>query len=236
MKPSFVFDVDGTLTPSRGNMNIDFHLWFSDFCYNHDVYLVTGSDKKRTQEQVTEYVYAKCKAVYQCSGNEMWKGDKLIHSSDMAIPSEMYDMFSVLLSVSQFENRTGNHFEVRSGQANFSVVGRGTTPDQRKSYIEWDEKTNERHEFANILNLAFGDKFEFTVGGETGIDVTEKGKGKEQILLDFPDQDVIFFGDKIMPDGNDYSLAQALMYHTDASQAYRVDDWRHTWELLVRMV
>lgn len=232
---SYVFDVDGTLTPSRGKMDIDFHLWFSDFCDNNNVYLVTGSDKSRTIEQVTEYIYNKCKAVYQCSGNELWIGDRKIRSKTIYIPDSMHSMFSTLLEVSHFDNRTGKHLDIRSGQANFSIVGRGTTPEQRKSYIEWDAKTDERMKFAKILNIAFGDKYEFTVAGETGIDITYKNSGKEQILVDFAGSDVIFFGDKIMPGGNDYGLAQALMYHTDGSQAYKVSDWRHTWELLAKM-
>ena len=49
------------------------------------------------------------------------------------------------------------------------------------------------------------------VGGETGIDIFEKGKDKSQIIDDFPYEDKLrFFGDRIDPSGNDYTLAQAL--------------------------
>lgn len=235
MKPNYVFDVDGTLTPSRNNMNVDFHLWFSEFCDRNNVYLVTGSDRRRTEEQVTTYIYNKCKGVYQCSGNELWYCDRLIRQSSMEIVPNLYDMCSALLNISDFDDRTGNHVDVRSGQANFSILGRGASQTQRKSYIEWDKRKNERSRFAEILNLAFGDEYEFTVAGETGIDITYKNCGKEQILLDFEGSDVLFFGDKMQPNGNDYSLAQALLDHTPGSKAYEVKDWRDTWQILAKM-
>ena len=235
MKLNYIFDVDGTLTPSRSKMNVDFHLWFSDFCDKHNVYLVTGSDRKRTEEQVTPYIYNKCKAVYQCSGNEKWVGDELVRSSTIDISDTMGKMLLTLLDVSQFKNRTGNHLDVRSGQANFSVVGRGTTSEQRESYIEWDKKHNERSRFAEILNIAFGEEYDFSVAGETGIDITYKNSGKEQILLDFDGVDVVFFGDMIVPNGNDYSIAKAIEHHTNISKAIKVKDWRDTWQLLAKI-
>ena len=41
----FIFDVDGTLTPSRGIIDLNFKMFFNTFCLDNDVYLVTGSDK-----------------------------------------------------------------------------------------------------------------------------------------------------------------------------------------------
>ena len=48
----FIFDVDGTLTPSREEIDGDFAVFFGNFCAENDVYLVTGSDKEKTIEQV----------------------------------------------------------------------------------------------------------------------------------------------------------------------------------------
>ena len=74
MDIKYIFDVDGTLTPSRGRMDKEFSLWFGKFCIENDVYLVTGSDRPKTIEQIGEYLYSKCKRVYQCSGNDVWEG------------------------------------------------------------------------------------------------------------------------------------------------------------------
>ena len=48
----FIFDVDGTLTPSRKKINPQFALWFLYFSQNNTVSLVTGSDNPKTLEQI----------------------------------------------------------------------------------------------------------------------------------------------------------------------------------------
>ena len=40
----YIFDVDGTLTPSRQPIMPEFKDWFLDFCKHNEVYIVTGSD------------------------------------------------------------------------------------------------------------------------------------------------------------------------------------------------
>ena len=51
MKTKYVFDVDGTLTPSRGLIDPEFKAFFNAFCLFNDVYLVTGSDRDKTIEK-----------------------------------------------------------------------------------------------------------------------------------------------------------------------------------------
>ena len=53
----FIFDVDGTLTPSRKQMDAGFSAKFLIFCCKFDTYLVTGSDKDKTIEQVGSDIY-----------------------------------------------------------------------------------------------------------------------------------------------------------------------------------
>ena len=48
----FIFDVDGTLTPSRKQIDHSFWTFFLKFCCSNDVYLVTGSDREKTVEQI----------------------------------------------------------------------------------------------------------------------------------------------------------------------------------------
>ena len=83
MKSKFIFDVDGTITPSRKKIQDDFGSSFLTFCRNHDVYLVTGSDRDKTIEQIGLSLYCACKRVYNCAGNDVYEGDihflSLIH-------------------------------------------------------------------------------------------------------------------------------------------------------------
>ena len=53
----FIFDVDGTLTDSRQQIDLSFEPYMIKFCCKYDVYLVTGSDRAKTIEQLTPYLY-----------------------------------------------------------------------------------------------------------------------------------------------------------------------------------
>ncbi len=48
----FIFDIDGTLTPSRGKIDPEFLQEMLYFAGTNDVYFVTGSDREKTLEQV----------------------------------------------------------------------------------------------------------------------------------------------------------------------------------------
>ena len=88
----FIFDVDGTLTPSRQKIPSDFLPFFLEFTQKEDVYLVTGSDRDKTIEQVTPEVYNSCKRVYNCSGSDVYEGDKNIYRDGWEISREV-EMF-----------------------------------------------------------------------------------------------------------------------------------------------
>ena len=63
--PRFIFDVDGTLTPSRGSMNTQFKNWFESFATHNAVYYVTGSDQPKTLEQLGSQIYNLAIRAYQ---------------------------------------------------------------------------------------------------------------------------------------------------------------------------
>ena len=222
----FIFDVDGTLTPSRGIIDLEFKAFFNMFCLNNDVYLVTGSDKAKTIEQISEPTYNLCKRVYQCNGNDVWEGTTHIHTNDWTLPGLAKTFLISCEYESQFDIRTGNHIEERPGMVNFSVVGRNATQEQRAAYVAYDTKENERTTIANAFNTMFPD-LEAKVGGETGIDISPKGFDKSQIIKDFNKKDKLyFFGDAMHEGGNDYPLAEVV----DIKR--HVTDWRNTWEYL----
>ena len=132
---NFIFDVDGTLTPSRGKINLEFGKWFLEFCNNNPVYLVTGSDKPKTVEQVGEQIYNAAISVYNCSGNDTYRGITNIFQSTWTLPKEAREFLTTKLQKSQFPLRTGTHIEERTGMVNYSIVGRGATLGERKLYV-----------------------------------------------------------------------------------------------------
>ena len=222
----FIFDVDGTLTPSRERMDKDFAVWFSHFCEDNEVYLVTGSDRDKTIEQVGEYIYHKCKRVYQCNGNDVWERDRNIRTNQWTLPEAAHEWLTAQLTECDFSIRTGLHFEHRPGMVNFSIVGRNATLEQRQAWIDYEEWNGNRRKIADEFNAIFLD-LDARVGGETGIDISPRGCDKSQIKKDFWVDDTLwFFGDAIYEGGNDYPLAQVVNNHR------KVRDWRMTREYL----
>ena len=78
----FIFDVDGTLTPSWKKITLDFFDEFFQFTEENDVYLVTGSDRDKTLEQITPEIFHLCKRVYNCSGSDVYEGDINVYRDD----------------------------------------------------------------------------------------------------------------------------------------------------------
>jgi len=222
----FIFDVDGTLTPSRGVIDPRFHDWFLDFTRNNKCWLVTGSDYPKTLEQLGKDICESVVTSYNCNGNDTWFKGKRVNSSNWKLPEDAHEWLSEQLTASNYNIRTGLHFEHRPGMCNFSVVGRNATTEQRKDYVAYDEYTDERVYIAHNFNLLFPE-LQATVGGETGIDIVPKGRDKSQILGDFnKDDNIYFFGDRMDEGGNDYPLAQLVKYPR------HVRDWQNTWEWL----
>ena len=227
----FIFDVDGTLTPSRGLINKEFEHFFENFCLANDVYLVTGSDKPKTVEQIGEKIYNRCKRVYQCSGSDVWEGDNSILKSVWTLPDLARTFLISCEYESLFDLRTGNHIEERSGLVNFSVVGRNANAEERAKYVEYDSFEEERNIIANSFNIMFPE-LQATVGGDTGIDIAPRGLDKSQILKDFKDNDTIhFYGDAMFEGGNDKPLADALKKY-QLGFSHQVNNWKDTWQLL----
>jgi phosphomannomutase len=226
---ALIFDVDGTLTPSRKIMDPSFKEWFFDLQCKHPVYLVTGSDRIKTIEQVSRDVFDHSKIVFNCCGNEAWQGDRLLYCNDWNGTPELIEALEAELENASFRLRTGQHIEYRTGLINLSILGRGASQSQRAEYVAYDSTRFERRSLINKLSDKFHD-LEFVIAGETGIDIYPKGRDKSQVLSSIDESNTMFFGDAIFPGGNDHKIAMACTQH------YRVSGWEHTWEILKLML
>ncbi len=227
----YIFDIDGTLTPSRAQIDPDFRAFMLVFAWENDVYLVTGSDRKKTIEQVGEDLFNRAKRVYNCSGSDVYEGDKNVYRDKWELPEDVERFLQDELDFSQFPIRNGNHIERRPGGVNFSILGRDPDPMKgRDEYIKWNKIHSERRFIAlRILNM-FPD-LTVALGGQTGIDIGPKGADKSQILRDFDkDDEIIFYGDMMEEGENDYPLAKAV--EEMGGRAHKVNTWKDTWELL----
>jgi len=232
-KVKYIFDVDGTLTPSRQQIDFDFLNFLLDFANRNDVYLVTGSDRPKTIEQIGKNLYFTCKRVYNCSGSDVYEKDILIYRDEWSLPSDAEEFLIDELNHSKFPIRTGNHIETRPGGVNFSVLGRGSEViiEERQEYVKWDINTGERRGIAERFKKRFPE-IGCQVGGQTGLDISPLGCDKSQILRDFEPQDTIYFyGDKLKEGENDYPLGHAIEERS-LGMVFEVTDYHHTWNLL----
>ena len=230
-----LFDVDGTLTPSRGTMNPKFKQYFLNFQKKFKVCFVTGSDNAKTIEQVGSDVFAAAQYSFNCSGNEIYKNGKLQSTTGWTAPDTLIDFLEICLEYTHYTEKCGNHIERRPGMVNFSVVGRDATQEQRDLYYEWDKKHNERSQIATAINWRWANELQADVGGEISIDIFPKGKDKAQILDNFKNKDKItFFGDRTEEGGNDYTLAKRIIDER-RGEVFQVKDWKETWKKLKSM-
>jgi phosphomannomutase len=222
----FIFDVDGTLTPSRRSIDTEFQRFFLDFIYANQVYLVTGSDSDKTIEQLGQDIFNQVARVYNCNGTDTWERGVNTYTNEWIIPHNAKSWLTEKLEESSFPLRTGNHIEERPGMVNFSIVGRNATMGERKLYVQYDQKDNERSLIAKLFNKEFP-TLQATVGGDTGFDIAPIGLDKSQIMKDFnKDDQIYFFGDMMELGGNDYPLAIKV------SDPIQVSDWKETKEYL----
>ena len=227
----YIFDVDGTLTPSRQVIDSAFQAFMIVFCCKHDVYLVTGSDRQKTVDQLGLDICYRAKRVYNCSGADVWEKNENIYRSKWTLTDDVRLFLQDELDYSQFPVRCGLHIEERPGGINFSILGRGSGVNlvEREEYVKWDINTNERRDIAARLKDRFPE-LNVQIGGQTGLDISDGDKS--QILRDFEPQDTLYFyGDKLKQGENDYPLGHAIE-EKNLGMVFKVTDYHDTWNLL----
>ena len=233
MDKKFIFDVDGTLTPSRQEIDPDFEKYMIEFSNENDVYLVTGSNREKTIEQVGDTLFHAAKRVYNCSGSDVYEGDLNVYRDEWDVPEDVEEFLMDELHHSKFPIRTGTHVEKRPGGINFSILGRGqgVVLEERDEYVKWDRTHHERKNMAIKIKNRFPD-LEVQVGGQTGLDISPLGRNKGQILRDFSKEDFIYFYGDMMNEGqNDFPLADAIR-KKELGFTYHVHSFQHTWDIL----
>ena len=246
MDKIYIFDVDGTLTPSRQPMTKEFQKFFKKWIKKNKFYLVTGSDLPKLQEQMCFYDI-EAEGIFTCCGNQFWKPDpsivntsaELIYDNKFELTSKLKNSLEVMLMSSQYKHRYGNHIEDRGSMVNFSIVGRNCTQEQRDEYFKWDNEKGERKKISTFLKQKFKE-LDAVIGGQISIDIYPKGMDKSQVFgiieqdrLVQPDE-YIFIGDRIQNGGNDYPLAQ-LMDDLEGCDWHQTSGWEETKQILEKL-
>lgn len=234
-----LFDVDGTLTPSRQPMDGEFAKFFIQFVEAMPTFLVSGSDYAKLKEQVPQNILHGCKGVFGCSGSEYFEVGEAIYRNDHTFNSDLERLCENFVKHSAYPLRRGNHIEKRVGMLNISVVGRNASFEERSAYHHWDKTSQERAQFVESINDSkLG--YEASAGGEISVDIVptgwNKSVAKEKILDQHPHAQLIFFGDRICDGGNDLPLAQALTINGSIHEAISVQGYTDTWAQISKIL
>ena len=91
----YIFDVDGTLTPSRKKIEHEFWAPFLIFCRNNHVSLVTGSDREKTVEQLGLDICYTAKRVYNCSGSDVYEKNENVYRDAWELPKQVLSLIHI---------------------------------------------------------------------------------------------------------------------------------------------
>lgn len=229
---AYIFDIDGTLTPSRQKIDYEFHQKFMKFQMMHNTYLVTGSDFNKTLNQIGFQSIFLANKTFHCCGNEGRIQGKIFYNNIWSPSTEVVEYLLNLLEISKFpkENRTDKFIEYRNGSINFSVVGRAANMEQRKIYKIFDKKNGDRIHMVELMRQQFPE-LNVQIGGETGLDIMPVGFDKSQVLPYINEPKKVFFGDAIFPFGNDYSIA-TMVEKGYGNKVFSVRGWEDIEALL----
>lgn len=238
MERIYLFDVDGTLTPPLEEIDEEFAdvflTWAKD--PHKKIYLVTGSDVNKIKRQLFPSFIDQCDGIFTCSGNVFYSKRKLIYKHKLELPPTFIEDLELYLEQgSDWRTKTGNHIEVRSGMVNFTTLGRNASPKLREAYQEWDSYRHERLDIIDYITKLYP-QFEASIGGTISVDIYPRGQNKSQVVntlhgLHGTAIPMVFVGDRNVPGGNDWPLAQRLE-SLEGCRWLQVNSYKETWTLI----
>ena len=229
----YLFDVDGTLTPSMSKMENDTSMRFLNWMRGKEVYIVAGSDKHKVYTQLPASILSRLDGVFYSSANELWNGDELVYKNDWTPTDDFFAYLSQLYQNSHFTPKGEKFIEKRTGMINFSIVGREAPKELREIYYEWDKKIKDREKMAKAIMLDYPE-LQACIGGQISIDIYPKGQDKSQAsrwVTENLKKEMVFFGDKCNPGGNDYPIANDIIQR-ECGTYHNVESPTQTLEIL----
>lgn len=223
MKTIVLFDVDGTLTPSRLTVKPDMVEMIKKLktLENVDIGIVGGSDLDKQKEQLGEdvlnmfdYIFSE-NGLYASKLNDERTKHELIKKTSIRdhmgeenlkklINASMRYMADIEIPV-----KRGTFVEFRNGMINLCPVGRSCTQEEREEFYAYDMEHDIRVKMVEHLSEELKDLgLTFSIGGQISMDVFPTGWDKTFCLQFVEDKyDMIyFFGDKTYKGGNDYEI------------------------------
>ena len=222
MKKLIVFDLDGTLAPSKSSLAPTTACLLRDLLEIIQVAVISGGAWTQFEKQLLTDLPHDSRLANLCllptCGTKFFQYDQKwteLYSEDLSAEQRKKIIDSLDRAAGEAGYRAdkvwGNVIEDRGSQVTFSALGQQAPLAEKE---KWDPDFSKRKKITAILEKLLPE-FSIRMGGATSIDVTKPGIdkaygiGKLRDTLHLSLKEMVYIGDALFPGGNDYPAEQA---------------------------
>lgn len=215
-----LFDVDGTLTYPRSDVEPEFERFlYEEIKPRATIGIVGGSDLEKMFEQLNgrkilnqfDYVFPENGLVQIEKGVEVGKASIQQHLGEDVL-QRFINYVLRYLSELVLPIKRGTFLEFRNGMMNICPLGRQCTREERNAFNKYDNEHHVRVKMIEALRKEFADvDLTYSIGGQISFDVFPRGWDKTYALRHVTKpgknyKEIHFFGDKTDAGGNDHEI------------------------------
>ena len=228
MKKLIIFDLDGTLAPSKSRMDFEMAGLLAGLLKaNKMVAIISGGKYAQFEKQILPviaevgvgnniknlFLFPTCGAAFYKHANNVWKEVYAENLSNLE-KNKIKNSFELVFQKLEYQHPEkvyGEILEDRNTQITFSALGQQAPLELKET---WDPDSKKRLKIINAL-AEYLPEFDLAIGGTTSIDVLHKGINKAygirkmEEYLGVTKVEMLFMGDKVFPGGNDYAAKEA---------------------------
>jgi phosphomannomutase len=239
------FDLDDTLAPSKSPVSPDMADRLVALLSHVEVCVISGGQFGQFSSQVIDRLpevdpklLRRLHLMPTC-GTQYWRyaegGWSQVYAEDLTVDQKQRALAAVedeAKKLGYWESETwGEILEDRGSQITFSALGQAAPVDAKKAWDPTGEKKNTLREAVQALLP----DLEVRSGGSTSVDITRRGIDKAygmtklSEITEIPFAEMLFVGDRLDPDGNDFPvIALGVQTHAVESEhdtAAFLDTW-----------
>jgi phosphomannomutase len=230
-KDLIVFDLDGTIVPSKFTMDNEMVELLKKLLDKKSVAVISGGELKQFKIQFLDvfkgkginyknlFLFPTCSSIFYKYNKNKWS---LIYAHYLSLSQvkQIKQAFKQAYKEINYQDPKKTYGPVignRRTQISFSALGQNVVRVLGRKGVEmkeeWRKNNDVRPAMAKVLKRLLPE-FEVKIGGVTTIDITKKGieKGyglyQMQKYLKIPISKMLFVGDAIFPGGNDYAVVK----------------------------
>lgn len=243
MKKLIVFDLDGTLAPSKSTISEEISTLLRALLSVSKVAVISGGDWPQFEKQLLSKLpqdkHLNNLSLLPTSGTKYYQfkqGWEKRYSEDFTEVEKQKIINSLKRAVDksgfQAKELWGEPIEDRGSQITFSALGQEAPLEEKK---KWDPDFKKRKKIKEIIDLSIPE-YSVRLGGTTSIDITKPGIDKAYAIRKLRDilsikiKEMIFIGDALFDNGNDFPVKETGV---STIQVKGPDETKHIIEAII---